>query len=308
MAEELAVTTLKTIVHPTDFSGTSADALRLAGRLARDLGASLLVLHVAEPSNRRERVGDADAKEKQERLEAWLSWLRAIVPNLRLQGRIVEGAPVDRILGICEENDSDLIVMGSHGRTSLGRVLLGSVAECVASQATCPVLILKGSPGRSVVSRETLASPYVAPKILVPTDFSSHSRAALDVARVLADESTRIVVIHVAGLVHVASEGYAEALEERLCEFSSAISGVHVESRLREGDAADEILNVANEGGCPLIVISSHGRTGLERLFMGSVTERILKRAPGPILILRNGARLDLFSLDSPHAGTSGDP
>ena len=200
--------------------------------------------------------------------------------------------------------------MGSHGRTGLGRVLLGSVAERVASQATCPVLILKVPhrlPEPAVVMGATLASLPTFPMILVPTDFSRHSRAALGVASALADEETRIVVIHVVGPVHIAAEGYAEALEERLREFSGSIPGVRVESLLREGDVADEILSVASEGGRPLIVISSHGRTGLERLFMGSVTKKILRRAPGPILILRKGTGLDLLSPRAPTSRTTGD-
>jgi nucleotide-binding universal stress UspA family protein len=134
---EGAMLRIRTIIHPTDFSEPSQYALRLACSLASDAGARLLLLHVVPTSLAAEKRGFG------EELGEELNRMKMPKTHLPVERRLEEGDPVTRILGIAEEESCDLIVMGTHGRTGLGRILMGSVAEQVMRKATCPVLTVK---------------------------------------------------------------------------------------------------------------------------------------------------------------------
>jgi nucleotide-binding universal stress UspA family protein len=135
---------IKTILQPTDFSARSEFAFRLACSLARDYSARLIVLHVVEPPT----VSAAgvlmlppvvDLEPLRERLHQ----LRPGDPKVAVEHRLVEGDAATEILRAAGEVKCDLIVMGTHGRTGLGRLLMGSVAEQVVRRAPCPVLTVK---------------------------------------------------------------------------------------------------------------------------------------------------------------------
>jgi nucleotide-binding universal stress UspA family protein len=136
---------IHTILHPTDFSDHSLCAFRVACALARDYNALLIVLHVDYlPAA---LYGDVIAPPRPEgyeaRLREQLYGMRATEPGTRVEYRLNEGHPVSEILGVADEVGADLIVMGTHGRTGLGRLLLGSVAEQVSRKARCPVLTVR---------------------------------------------------------------------------------------------------------------------------------------------------------------------
>jgi nucleotide-binding universal stress UspA family protein len=135
---------IHTILHPTDFSEPSRYAFELACNLARGLSARLVLVHVGTPPA---VVGHAVlmpvlAKE-QEELEERLQQLTASDGNLGVEHRFEQGDPASEILRVAHESRADLIVMGTHGRTGLGRLLMGSVAEQVVRQALCPVLTVR---------------------------------------------------------------------------------------------------------------------------------------------------------------------
>jgi len=133
--------------------------------------------------------------------------------------------------------------------------------------------------------------------ILYPTDLSERSDFAFRVACSLArDYGARLVIVHVAespmifageGLVVLPSGADREGLRERLSQLRPQDPKVEVEHRLSEGDPATEILEVAEETKCDVIVLNTHGRTGLARLLMGSVAEEVVRRAPCPVLTVR---------------------
>ncbi len=132
------------ILHPTDFSERSAHAFRLACALARDHGASVLVLHVKAPLV---IYGEGLMAEPPpgytEGLRAQLKSVQAHDPRVVLEHKLVEGEPAEEILRVAREAGCDLIVLGTHGRTGLRRLLMGSVAEVVVRKAECPVLTVK---------------------------------------------------------------------------------------------------------------------------------------------------------------------
>jgi nucleotide-binding universal stress UspA family protein len=138
---------VQTILHPTDFSERSGHAFRYACLLARDLGARLVVLHVLAPPPAAfagELMSYVPPSDKtQDELWGKLHQVVAEEPGVEVEHFLEEGMPAEVILRVAETTPCDLIVMGTHGRTGLGRVLMGSVAEEVVRKAPCPVLTLK---------------------------------------------------------------------------------------------------------------------------------------------------------------------
>jgi nucleotide-binding universal stress UspA family protein len=136
---------IHTILHPTDFSKQSEFAFELACSLARDYGAELYVVHVVTPPVvvYGEGVLPVEPESYQAELREKLNRLRSGEPEVRVLHRLVEGQPVDEILRLAKEIGCDLIVMGTHGRTGFGRVLMGSVAEKVVRTAPCPVVTVR---------------------------------------------------------------------------------------------------------------------------------------------------------------------
>jgi nucleotide-binding universal stress UspA family protein len=123
--------------------------------------------------------------------------------------------------------------------------------------------------------------------ILHPTDLSEDSMAAFRVACGLAREGSRLIILHVMERSLVASKDYLEMLNDRLREFEAPGPGVSLEIHLEEGHAAVEILRIAEKFRCDLIVLGSHGKTGLRRLLTGSVAEAVLRQAPCPVLVVK---------------------
>src|SRR5262249_53448396 len=132
--------------HPTDFSQPCEEAFRVVCALAKDQSARVIVVHVAvappvapihmpAPPLPRE---DPRAK-----LDEMLGRFRALAPESQVDHRLEQGDAATRIVDAAQETQCDLIVMGTHGRTGLGRVLVGSVAEQVLRTAPCPVVTVK---------------------------------------------------------------------------------------------------------------------------------------------------------------------
>lgn len=140
---------LRTIMHPTDFSAHSEYAFRLACSLARDYGARLIVLYVLErPLLSYSGVMTAPpppppSAEQRQSVQAQLHRMKSPDPAISVEHLLEEGDPATAIVQVAQERQCDLIVMGSQGRTGLRRLLMGSVAEQVVRQAPCPVVTVK---------------------------------------------------------------------------------------------------------------------------------------------------------------------
>jgi universal stress protein A len=157
-AEVTVMFTLRRILHPTDFSEQSEAAFRLAASLARDHGARLTVIHVVQPPTLYAAEGLVIVPTLDlEPIREQLARIQAKDPLVSVEHVLVEGDPAAEILKAASEYKCDLIVIGTHGRTGLGRMLMGSVAENVVRKATCPVLTLK-TPPRTPQCEEALAT------------------------------------------------------------------------------------------------------------------------------------------------------
>jgi nucleotide-binding universal stress UspA family protein len=136
----------QTILHPTDFSEYSAAAFRYACSLAETTGARLILLHVHETAS--VVFGDlypvpVDLATARETLQGQLLDVVPPIPTIPVERHVVEGYAAEEIVRFAEEHHCDLIVIGTHGRTGLRRLLLGSVAEKVLRKAPCPVLTVR---------------------------------------------------------------------------------------------------------------------------------------------------------------------
>jgi nucleotide-binding universal stress UspA family protein len=136
---------IQTILVPTDFSDTSADVVEVAQSLARD-HAARLVLMTSPPSLPPMSEANIPLSEMSEMTEDSRSKLNALaktIPQIPVETRVVIGFPGPSIVAAAADCQADLIVMGTHGRSGLGRMLMGSVAEHVLRHAPCPVLTIK---------------------------------------------------------------------------------------------------------------------------------------------------------------------
>jgi len=295
------------ILFAADFSENSWEAFRSACSLAAEGEARLYVLHVVEPDLVVKTpdylgLGSVPASETEgvhEFLERRMVDVYVPTDPIDVEYRTQEGDASVEIVRMADEIGADLIAMGTHGRTGLRRLLAGSVATMVLSKARCPVLALRS--GNRPHPAEELRV------ILHPTDFCKDSEAALRVARSLArDLGTRLIVLHVLPFdVYLGGKMAAELnprdYQHSLDVIRQRLDGPDlkypVETRLSRGFEADEILRMAQELECDLIVMGTHGRTGLGRLLTGSTAESVLLKADCPVLIVKSAQGVPVSTL-----------
>ncbi len=296
---------LKKILFPTDFSRCANQALGRAFEMARQFDAELhmlhaTVLHEEDPYHAGHHLNDSEEVQQRLRrtaLDEMDSLIRSYdatdLKVVKAQERGIAAASV--ILEYCNDQDIDLVIMGTHGRRGLERLLLGSVAEEVVRTAPCPVMTVR--------EQEAPKSARAIERVLVPIDFSEHSKMALANAKELAAVyGARIQLLHVVEeTVHPAFyvtgkssifELIPDILEKSktaLRELWSEVKGpeVEFETHVVEGQAARDIAKFAEENGADLIVISTHGLTGIEHFLVGSVTEKVVRLSTVPVLTLK---------------------
>ena len=297
--------TLNRILFPTDFSPGSERALDTALALAQEFDAELhmlhaVVLHSDDPNDPAHHFPDPeDIRQRLERtadrrMESGIAARAA--GGLRIQQSQRRGLSVaPTILEHALEFDPDLIVMSTHGRRGLENVLLGSVTEEVVRFADCPVLTVRSG-------EEASSFPSTAP-ILVPVDFSEHSRQALTLARDIASTfGSSVCALHVferpihpeiyLGGMPLDSPDFRTvegSLREALATFVAETPGPEVPASLHvvEGRAVPAILDFVQDQGAGLVVIATHGLTGLAHVLLGSVSEKVVRRATCPVLSVK---------------------
>lgn len=296
---------IKRILMPTDFSSCAGVAFDHALVLAKQHGAELHVLHVielhaAEPIGLGPALPDLEAVH--ERLDAMAGGEMGkllekhgdhpvVIKDALRRG--VAAAP--SVVAYAEEAAIDLIVLGTHGRRGLRRLLLGSVAEEVVRTAPCPVLTIHGDEAAPPVESFS--------HIVVPHDFSADSDRALALAHELVPSGGRIDVVHVIAPpmdpemytpMHDPHRSFSFVemrgeVEKRLAERVArrADTEVPVEVHVLDGHAASVIADYADQAAADLVVIASHGLSGLRRFLLGSVTAGVVRAATCPVLTVR---------------------
>ena len=285
---------LEKILVPTDFSETADHAFKQAVALAVAHQAKLhvfhsILLHSEDPGHLQTVLkGYAEHVEKEaldllqkasgelegKGLQAEFSTSRAVSPYEAIAEKVDEFAP-------------DLIVMGTHGRSGVGKLLLGSVAEKVLRHAPCNVLTLRKD---AAIAGESDGLQ----RVLIPIDFTDFSRRALETDRTLVSDKGSLTVVHVvASPIHPSfyAGGITEffqldpelpsRIKSNLEEWLGDQPG---EIIVTEGDASTEILKTAETSRADIIVMGTRGLSGLDHILMGSVTERVVQTSKVPVL------------------------
>lgn len=302
--------TIRRILCPTDYSESSREALRRAVELAGWFGAGVTALHVIGvvapglpvSDGGRPHVSDDFTYlwegEEEARLEAFVApWLAEGVP---VETRLVAGATGDisrEIRAQAEELSADLIVMGTHGRSGIAHILMGSITERLLRVAPCPVLTL--GPERLPADGEPLFR-----RVLCATDLEGPASPTVELAASLASENlARLTLLHVieelgpdAGTEErplVALEPLRRTLTAeargRLAKLAvPARSFCQVTERVETGRAWREILRVARETHADLVVVGAHSGGALGRVVLGSNADQVVRHAECPVLVVRD--------------------
>ncbi|MBU6432820.1 MAG: universal stress protein [Nitrospirae bacterium] len=298
---------IKRILFATDFSRWARRAEDYACALACSWRASLTVLSVAEfmPGlNPDYPVNQQYLAELLKQASSQLVDLkgRAERRGIAVTTRMATGIPSEEVITAARAEDSDLVVVGTKGKTGLEHVLLGSTAERVIRGAPCPVLTVRTEQPLDTDQEEgDLSRPVTLERILVPVDFSDCSLDALEYAVVVAQQAeASLMLLHVLEPVsygldftlgHIRTrEQLRESWTKRLEELASSHQQSHVQmkSGLRGGLPVDSILDSAQTLPCDLIVMGTHGRRGISHAFSGSVAEAVLRKARCPVLTVRS--------------------
>jgi nucleotide-binding universal stress UspA family protein len=154
------------ILFPTDFSHDNDAALRLASTLAAESGAVLHIVHVDDMRDIGAAMADSGypytlSSELEDRTDVMEQLVQVVPPvaEVMYQHHYLKGAPIAEIVGFAERENVDLIVMASHGRTGLARLLMGSIAEGVLRKAPCPVLVVKQPAGAAERTSHAASEP-----------------------------------------------------------------------------------------------------------------------------------------------------
>ena len=282
---------IESILVPTDFSETANHAVEQSLELAIRTGADLHLFHVLE-AHHSEVTGVvsalADYLEKlahdaEQSLALKVDVLRGNGVNVFYETS-TGGSPLSGITKKITELDPDLVVMGTHGRTGIAHLLLGSVAEKVLRHTPVNLLTLnKKAP--------LVRAAHCFERILVPVDFSEFAKRAVQLASSLLAPGGELRVAHVvASPIHPAfyASGVTRLfqldpdLPERIgTHLASFLEGLELtDVTVREGDVFAELMDVSKQ----LIVMGTQGLTGLDHLLVGSVSEKMVRVSEIPVL------------------------
>lgn len=281
----------KNILVAVDGSVSSRNAFRQACRISRENGKHIAAVTVIptlddlfDSLSVREKAARA-VREEGEKVLAEVT-RAAEEEGVFLKAFLEEGSPYDAVNEVAGSGRYDLIVMGRRGTKSLERAFVGSVTARVIGHSAVDVL---------VIQRNTALGWK---KILLATDGSKYSSVAadkaIDLAKSYGGELAIVSVVDVNEEFQATAPEAVEKMVKKSREIVHAIkdkaeaAGVKAEAFVGEGDSHSVIINLANEQNSNLIVMGSHGRSGLGRLLMGSVTEKVIGHTACPVLVVKS--------------------
>jgi nucleotide-binding universal stress UspA family protein len=269
------------ILAATDFSSRSQRALRRAGLLARDIAAELTLVHVVD-DDQPSAIVELESREAQKYLEEQIGSI-AELQGLQCDAAVVAGDPFNGILKAAEARAVDLIVMGAHRKQLLRDIFVGTTIERVIRTGPFPVLMVNAEVEHSYK------------KVMAAVDMSKPSARGIMTAREIGlIGEANLSLVHgfdafAKGKMSNAGIGKAEiaryVAEERLRVGTELVAfleanGLGVDNwslRIKEAGAVEAIREAVQEVAPDLLVMGTHGRSGLLKVLLGSVTETILR-------------------------------
>lgn len=293
----------RTVVAATDLSETAAIGICWASEIAADHGSRLYILHALSLSGWAMDYVEIDAGIRARIAESARERLAEIAEMPRQMGievswEVRNGAPSEIIAAAVQRLEAGLVVVGTRGIRGLDYLLLGSTAQRVVQRAACPVL---------TVHPQDADRERPIRRILAATDFSDEAESAVAASLALLGGSpadTEVVLLHVCQVPYELGyeTGYMSAasglqqsrevmqeIERRLERAASPLrtTGSQVRTLVIEGYPPEVIVEQAEQAAADLIAMGTHGRTGLAHVFLGSTAERVIHRAPCPVLTVR---------------------
>jgi len=286
----------KTAERVLPFARALGGALKIPVELLEVIDLSTMSLHVAAD---KARYLDVLIAESENSAKEYLKEIAATFPGIEVTYTVKRGGPGDVIIERAAANQDTLITMATHGRSGVSRWLMGSVAEKVLRGATTPLFLVRAG------DEESVSSGAAALKsVIVALDGSELAEKVLPVVTEVAKLLNLSVVLFRAyelpASAYYGSEDYlpnydalkkevAEDARKYLDEKVAALKGrglPNVSAVLVEGAGADEIIRYAHDHPDTLVAMCTHGRSGVKRWVLGSVTEKVVRHSDDPVLVV----------------------
>jgi nucleotide-binding universal stress UspA family protein len=289
------------VLIPLDGSSFAERILAYVDEFATPDQTEIILMQVVNVSVREvlgnlEPVADIHIKSVFEAAEKYLNQIRGELRQRGFRARVHldRGDVAETICATADAQDVDLIAMTTHGRSGASRWLLGSIADRLIRSASQPIFLVRPTNGRT--------PDGVVRKILVPLDGSKLAELALPHAVAMAKRSNaQVILIQAIHELEIAPSDRVVAEKPPVSPQESAESylrsvladlrtkeGIDGEVMVREGHPAEVILQAAESEETDLIVMSTHGRSGLNRWVYGSVADKVLRQSPKPLLLIRS--------------------
>jgi nucleotide-binding universal stress UspA family protein len=294
------------LLVPLDGSKTAEKALPYAQYLAQDKNLVIELLAVVDVANMATHMTaeralhlDTMVDDAVRASEKYLQAIAGTLPAAKIKSVVESGRPEEVIIEKAAAEQNTLITMATHGRSGMNRWLLGSVAEKVLRGTSNPVLLIRATENTRTEDGPTLKS------LIVPLDGSDLAERVLATAVELAKQRNLEIVLirayNIPTTAYAGVEGYAlpmddllKGMREEACEYLENKAtdvkklGIgRVSFTAKEGLAADEIISFAKTLPGGLIAMSTHGRSGVRRWVLGSVTETVVRHSENPVLVIR---------------------
>ena len=276
---------MKKIIVPLDFSKYSEYALRTAAKLAKKNNAEILALHMLELSEVLLTKSDTEQQQKaifflkmvEKKFETFLE--KDYLKGLKVTPIVKHFKVFSEVNDVAEENDADLIIMGSHGTSGFKEFFVGSNTERVVRNADIPVLVVKND-----ISNIDFGT------VVFATDFDEENiRPYLNATKMFDKLGTKLMLLY----VNLPNENFKSSveIEKRIADFLRAADGNldRINDVAYQADYSVEqgIVNYSNKVGADLIAIPTHGRKGVSHFFAGSIGEDIANHSPLPVITFK---------------------
>jgi nucleotide-binding universal stress UspA family protein len=289
------------ILLPLDGSEVAEMAIRYGEELANKLGSEVVLYHVHKPEESQERTHQIYLDRLAETVESNIRKSRSQNAAVKVTTIVEAGEPTENIRALVDKNKVDLIIMMAVSATGLkiGKTL-GSVTDHISRTVPVPVMLIRPQHMQHVKTKDRLIS-----NMIIPLDGSQLSKLALPVAAELASRlEANATLFQMANMVRLYGDvtgGYAyidytkldedekKRVNDEMVNIEAELKqkGLNVTHIVNSGfDAAGEILELCNKMDTDLVVMSSHGRSGLGRWLIGSVAEKVLRHGETPLLLV----------------------
>jgi nucleotide-binding universal stress UspA family protein len=299
---------IRTILVPIDLSEESYRALEFALPLAKRFDATVHAVHVYEGAQQLSSIATGPVlfsdSEIARRIEKEADRRCGMGPK-RSKCHIRSGKPLREIVAAAEELKADLIVIATHGTGGLKHLMLGSTAEKTVRYAPCPVLVVREAARGPV---KTAMEGIVLEKILVPVDFSECAKEGARYASAFATKvGADLLLMNVAHTAdftasdpNVVPPEWSELVEtariaaedelDKMVNFLP-LTGISAETEVAVGTPLEKLIERTKQPDVDMVIMSSHGYTGLRHVFLGSLAEQLVREAHCPVLVVPSHRR-----------------